>query len=89
MADTNYTNEHRTMGVTALIAMAAIRKLGDKADGLSIAKRTGIGQNYLYNMLTRLKDRGYITIERRGIHKLYALTTDGKVYLAAVRAALK
>ena len=89
MAKGNPINNDYTMGVTALIALAAIRKLGDKADGLSISTRTGIKQGYLYNLLGRVKARGYITIERKGIHKLYALTDAGSAYFDSVKAALR
>jgi|LauGreSuBDMM15SN_2_FD.fasta_scaffold1681072_1 DNA-binding MarR family transcriptional regulator len=87
MATVNY----KPLSASSLIFMAAVEKLGHRADGKRVADKTGMKESATYNLASRLCAGGYLTSERGlvGGFTQYRLTEKGAGALAHVRKALK
>lgn len=75
------------VGVSSLIVMSAIERLGDNANGLAVADMTGLSESSVYNITSRLVSKGLLE-SKRSFTTQYTLTKDGKKCLEEVREAI-
>jgi DNA-binding PadR family transcriptional regulator len=75
------------IGVPALIVLATIQRLKNRASGLAIIRETGFSEGSVYNITSRLV-RASLIGSKRAHTTLYALTNDGDTLLKDVRKAI-
>lgn len=75
------------IGVPSLLALQAIKSLGENATGKEIIFRTGWSETVVNNIVSRLRSKGLIASER-SVFAHYWLTDDGEETLASIKKAL-